>query len=90
MVSTTIGCEGIDVETERHLLIADTPEAFAEATLRLLENRDLANELGRNGRNLIESIYDYRKACGPIDEVYHKSVAGNGATPLRQIKGREQ
>ena len=32
IVSTTIGCEGIAVESGRHLLIADTTEAFAEAT----------------------------------------------------------
>jgi glycosyltransferase involved in cell wall biosynthesis len=89
MVSTTIGCEGINVVSGCHLLIADTPEAFAEATLRLLENRNLANELGRNGRNLIESIYDYRKACRPIDEIYHKSIAGNAPASLHQVNGRE-
>ncbi len=71
IVSTTIGSEGIAVEPNRHLLIADTPEDFAQATLQLLENQHLASELGRNGRQLIQSTYDYRTACRPLDDVYH-------------------
>jgi glycosyltransferase involved in cell wall biosynthesis len=70
IVSTTIGCEGIAVESGRHLLIADTPEEFAQATLRLLEDRCLADELGQNGRRLIQTTYDYRAACQPLDEIY--------------------
>ncbi len=73
IVSTTIGCEGIALEAGRHLLIADTPEAFAQATLRLLEERGVTDELGRNGRQLIQSTYDYRTACRPVDDVYQMS-----------------
>lgn len=70
MVSTTLGAEGIAVEHGRHLLIADEPQAFAEATLQLLDDRQLADELGRNGRTLAETLYDYRAACQPLDTVY--------------------
>jgi polysaccharide biosynthesis protein PslH len=70
IVTTTIGCEGIAVEDGRHVLIADTPEEFAQATLRLLENRTLAQELGRNGRRLIQTQYDYRVACHALGDVY--------------------
>jgi len=74
MVSTTIGCEGIAVQDGRHLLIADTPEEFAQATLRLLNDKSLADELGRNGRQLVQSTYDYRAACRPLENVYQGSV----------------
>ena len=40
MVSTAVGCEGIGVEDGRHLLIADTPEAFASAIVRLFDDAD--------------------------------------------------
>jgi glycosyltransferase involved in cell wall biosynthesis len=72
IVSTTLGAEGIAVEHERHLLIADTPSDFAAATLRLLDHRAFADELGRNGRALIQAKYDYRVACRPIDELYKR------------------
>jgi len=72
VVSTTLGCEGIALEHGRHILLADTPEEFAQAILHLLDNRLLADELGRNGRNQIESIYDYHVACLPLDKIYQQ------------------
>jgi polysaccharide biosynthesis protein PslH len=70
IVTTTIGCEGIPVENGKHLLIADSPEEFARATLRLLEDKELAQELGRRGRHFIQENYDYRIACRPIEAAY--------------------
>ena len=70
VVSTTIGCEGIAVESGHHLLVADTPEDFAYAVLRVLENTNLANELGRNGRTLIEEKYDSNLVCQSVLQVY--------------------
>ena len=60
------------MEAGRHLLISDTPEGFAQATLRLLEDRPLANALGRNGRQLIRATYDYRVALRALEDVYRK------------------
>jgi glycosyltransferase involved in cell wall biosynthesis len=74
LVSTTIGCEGIAVEHGKHLLIADTPTAFAEATLRLLDDQLMAKTLGRNGRQLIQDQYDYRTACLPLQQIYNTAV----------------
>jgi len=75
IVSTTLGCEGIAVEPGRHLLVADTPEAFAQATLGLLEDKRLANELGYNGRHLIQSTYDYRAVCRPLEALYQQAIS---------------
>jgi glycosyltransferase involved in cell wall biosynthesis len=70
LVTTAIGCEGIAVESGHHLLVADTPAAFAQATLRLLADKAFANRLGQNGRQLIQSTYDYRAACRQLDSCY--------------------
>jgi glycosyltransferase involved in cell wall biosynthesis len=70
IVTTTLGCEGIAVESGKHVLIADQPEDFARATLALLRDRATSDELGRNGRALIDSTYDYRAACQPLETVY--------------------
>lgn len=45
VVSTTIGAEGLGVEHNRHLLIADKPDAFARACTMLLNNRTMADRL---------------------------------------------
>lgn len=58
VVSTSVGCEGIDVEPGTHVLVADTPDAFAGAVLRVLADDDLAATLARNARALVIERYD--------------------------------
>jgi glycosyltransferase involved in cell wall biosynthesis len=70
IVTTTLGCEGIAVKHGEHVLIADTPPAFAEAVLKVLGDRACADALGHAGRRLIDSTYDYRAACRPLEDVY--------------------
>jgi polysaccharide biosynthesis protein PslH len=70
IVTTQIGCEGIDVIHDQHLLIADTPAEFAAAVLNLLENPHEANRLGAAGRDLIQNHYDYRAASQRLDAIY--------------------
>lgn len=72
IVSTSLGCEGIAVTHERDILIADHPEEFAAAVLRLIENPELGRQLGNSGRRLAEQKYDYRQACVPLGTLYHQ------------------
>ena len=44
-VSTSLGCEGLSIRNKEHLLIADTPEEFAAASMQLLENLDLQQKI---------------------------------------------
>jgi glycosyltransferase involved in cell wall biosynthesis len=74
IVATAMGCEGIAVENEHHLLVADAPDAFAAAVLRLLDVPQLAAALARSGRALVEKRYDFRIACHAIDGVYSDAV----------------
>ncbi len=48
MVSTALGCEGIDVIDGEHLLIADAPDAFADAVLDLMSECRAGAPAGRN------------------------------------------
>ena len=70
VVSTTMGCRGIAVEPGRHVLVADTPADFADSVLRVLNDDPLAAQLGRNGRQLVETRYDYRRLCPQVLDVY--------------------
>jgi glycosyltransferase involved in cell wall biosynthesis len=60
VVSTPIGIEGIDAVHEQHALVADTPQAFAEATARVLHDRQLAERLSLAARRLVVERYDSR------------------------------
>ena len=76
IVSTTIGCEGIHAVANVHLLVADRPEDFAAAVLRLMEDRVLAREIALNARRLVEETYDYRLALRPLDALYARRAPG--------------
>lgn len=70
VVSTSIGCSGLDVIHGEHLLIADEPAAFAEAVSRLLTDRRLWERLARNGRQLATERYDWAILADRLDQVY--------------------
>jgi sugar transferase (PEP-CTERM/EpsH1 system associated) len=57
MVSTSLGCEGIEVEDKTHLLLADDPQSFAGAVLRLMDDAAVAETLTAAGRDLVERRY---------------------------------
>jgi glycosyltransferase involved in cell wall biosynthesis len=58
VVTTSKGAEGLDVQSGKHLLIADTPETFAESVLCLLRDQELHDRLARNGYQLVREKYD--------------------------------
>jgi glycosyltransferase involved in cell wall biosynthesis len=70
MVSTTVGCEGIHVTNNYDILVADSPQDFAQETVRLLTDPALNEQLTRHGRQTAEQQYDYRRACAPLDQIY--------------------
>ena len=76
IVTTTTGVEGIEAIHEKHLLVADEPGNFADAVVRLLEDRALANQLAQHGRQLAEQKYDWRAVLPRLGLVY-KSLDSN-------------
>ena len=73
VVSTSVGCEGIDVRADEHLRIADTPQAFADAVIALQEEREAAQAMGRRGRALVESRYSWASITDQL-EVFHREI----------------
>ncbi|PJF46119.1 MAG: glycosyl transferase family 1, partial [Candidatus Thermofonsia Clade 3 bacterium] len=72
VVSTTLGVEGVDVRDGQELLIADEPEAFAAAVLRLLEDAQkggaLRRRLGAQGRRFVEQHYGWEQILPKLEE----------------------
>jgi glycosyltransferase involved in cell wall biosynthesis len=75
MVSTSLGCEGIKVRDETHLLVADTAVGFAAATLRALDDPPLRRALGTAGRVLATSEYAWPIAAATLDATLRAAAA---------------
>ena len=72
IVSTSVGCEGINVNNGKNILIADDPEDFANKTIELLRNQDMRVNLERNALELAKT-YDW-SLIGEKQELVYKDV----------------
>jgi glycosyltransferase involved in cell wall biosynthesis len=70
VVSTTIGAEGLAVTNGVHLLLADSPEAFADSTLQLLKSPEEQARLGIEGRKLVEGRYSWDTAAEALESAW--------------------
>ena len=62
MVSTSIGCEGLALTPGEHLLVADGPQAFAQAVIDTLNDANLRAQLGAAGRDAVERGYGWERS----------------------------
>lgn len=70
IVTTSIGCEGINVVSEESAIIADDAQSFADGVLRLLHDADLRRRLVQNGYELMRTKYDWSVIEKKVEEYY--------------------
>jgi glycosyltransferase involved in cell wall biosynthesis len=69
VISTTLGCEGLQVRHDHSVLLADTPEAFADAVVRVCRDRTLARRIVAGGSDLVTTEYDWRQIGDTVGEI---------------------
>lgn len=70
VISTSIGCEGLAVSNDEHLLIADTPDALANACLRLMQEQGLADHLTHNALQFVVQRHNAASVLSELDAIY--------------------
>jgi glycosyltransferase involved in cell wall biosynthesis len=70
VVSTTIGAAGLDVQHGVHLLIADTPEEFTAACLRLIDADTLAATLAANAFAWLREHHSLDRARAVLHNIF--------------------
>ncbi len=78
IVTTSIGLEGILAKEGKEVLIADEPEAFASAVVRIIRDPELQDRLSINARKLATSRYDWRVALSPLERLYPGMIGHEG------------
>jgi glycosyltransferase involved in cell wall biosynthesis len=68
VVSTTLGAEGLGARDGEHLLLADDPDDFADAVLRLWSDASLRARLGDAGRAHYQDRFTWPAAWRKLDE----------------------
>ena len=72
VISTSIGCEGLDVCNNENIIISDKPEEFARKTIELLQNKDFREKISKNARNLVEHNYSWESIAKKQIQIYEK------------------
>lgn len=77
VVSTSIGCEGVDAIEGENILIADDPEDFAGKINTLLHSPQKRKYLGQNGRKLIEQKFNWDILADKLKGMYKEKISMN-------------
>lgn len=91
-VSTSIGCEGIEVENARQILVADAVDAMASAVVRIFREPVVAGTLRREGHRLIEKRYSLEAFEQQTLRLYQRALArrnglGDAAPAVVEVGG---
>jgi len=74
IVSTSIGCEGIDVTPGADVFIADTPEEFADKVDKIITNIDKRQSMSKNARKTAEDKYSWKTISEKLDRLYSRCM----------------
>lgn len=83
VVSTSVGAEGLKVQDQKNIIIADTPDKFAQWILRLIQDSGLKKKLGENGFDLVKKEYDWDSLARRLSIVLEKL---HGSSKERQLE----
>ncbi len=70
IVTTDIGTEGIPTSNGHNILIANDADQFIEAVTRLINDRELSDQIGKNAIGFIQEKFDNLSQAGALIEFY--------------------
>jgi glycosyltransferase involved in cell wall biosynthesis len=74
IVTTDIGTEGIPTENGNNILIANDADEFTAAITRLINNREMADQIGKNAIGFIQERFDNLSQAGALIDFYRKYI----------------
>ncbi|MFQ6011768.1 MAG: glycosyltransferase family 4 protein [Nitrososphaerales archaeon] len=72
IIATAVSTEGLDVENGKHLLIASSPDEFAEKVVSAVSSLELRSHLGIQARMKMEQKYTWKKIGHELYSIYDK------------------
>jgi glycosyltransferase involved in cell wall biosynthesis len=75
VVSSSAAAGGVDAVPGEHLLIADTPEAYAESVLALMTDPALRQRFSAAGRARVESRHNWANSMVKLDHIIEECIA---------------
>jgi glycosyltransferase involved in cell wall biosynthesis/VanZ family protein len=87
VVTTSKVQQGIHAMPERDFLLANTPQEFVRQVLRLIQDQDLAYELGQRGRNFVIQNFDWEINLKKLQELLY-TKPGQMDSHSKPVRGK--
>lgn len=79
VVTSQVAAGGVDALDREHFLMASSPEEYAQAILRMIEDRSERQRLSMAGRARMLSHHDWEKSMERLDRIIDRCLAGRTA-----------
>jgi glycosyltransferase involved in cell wall biosynthesis len=73
VITTSAVNKAIGAEPGKEVIVADTGQEFADAILRLLDNNELARQLGKASRKFVKNNYSWEYQYGKLKNLFPKN-----------------
>jgi glycosyltransferase involved in cell wall biosynthesis len=74
VLSTNVGAEGLEIQDEETIILADDPATFVGKAIEMLRQSKKFDYLGRNGRELAMSKYSWDAIAPVLESVWKKAL----------------
>lgn len=74
VVATSLSVDGIEVQADQDVLVADSPKEFATKVVRLIKDESMAGRMGKNGHRLVLKRYSWKSSAGVLEAALHQVV----------------
>ncbi|HAL39711.1 MAG TPA: glycosyl transferase family 1 [Polaromonas sp.] len=74
VVTSTIAAGGVDAESETHFLVADTPSAYAQAIMRIIDSPAERNRLAVAGRQRMLSHHAWPRSMARLEGIIDRGI----------------
>jgi glycosyltransferase involved in cell wall biosynthesis len=89
IVSTSIGAEGLPVSDGEDILLADTPESFAGAVIRLFQQQGLANEIRQRAAAKVREQFGWDTVAESFASICERTIESKlGSFVGAALRGR--
>ena len=75
VVTSTIAAGGVDAQSEEHFLVADTPQDYAQAVLRIVDNPQERSRLSAAGRQRMLTNHAWTGSMQRLDGIIERAIA---------------
>ena len=74
IVSTSLGAEGLEVESGEHLLICDDPSGFSDCVVKLLEDRELRERIAETAVRMVREKFGAETVARQFETICQDAI----------------